>query len=76
MKKTKETLDKEDLHPYLMCQPGGFMCPDVEHHPMGHLSLAEFPFGENEINTITSILIQYLYFIFSLQNSHGAEEFN
>lgn len=45
MKKMKEVLDKEELDPYLMCQPIGWMCPEVEDQPIGYMSLPECPLG-------------------------------
>jgi len=41
----KAALDKEELSPYLMCQPIGWRCPEVEDHPDGYLALDEWPFG-------------------------------
>nr|XP_026689557.1 betaine--homocysteine S-methyltransferase 1-like isoform X2 [Ciona intestinalis] len=45
MQRIKSAVDKAGLSPYLMCQPLGWMCPEVEHHKMGHLALHEFPFA-------------------------------
>lgn len=45
MKKMKHKLDEEGLHPYLMCQPNGFLCPEAEDHLLGYTALPEYPFG-------------------------------
>ncbi|XP_039250161.2 betaine--homocysteine S-methyltransferase 1-like [Styela clava] len=45
IKRVKEALEKEDLHPYLVCQPLGMHCPETEKSPMGYISLPEFPFA-------------------------------
>jgi len=41
----KAALKKEGLNPYLMCQPLGWLCPEVEGHPNGYLALPETPLG-------------------------------
>ena len=46
LKRMKAALDKEGLSPYLMCQPIGWRCPEVEDHPHGYLALPECPLGE------------------------------
>lgn len=46
MERMKAALVKEDLHPYLSCQPLGMMCPEVEESPVGYLALPEFPLGK------------------------------
>lgn len=58
MKRITSALDKADLHPYLLCQPLGFMCPEVEESPVGYVSLPEFPFGAcpKQANTIAKAL--------------------
>ena len=46
LQRMKSALDKEGLTPYLMCQPLGWRCPEVDDHPQGYLSLPEFPLGK------------------------------
>ncbi|XP_039250949.2 betaine--homocysteine S-methyltransferase 1-like [Styela clava] len=43
MKRIVNALKKEDLHPYLICQPIGYVCPDAENSPIGFYSLIEYP---------------------------------
>lgn len=43
LRRMKKALDAADLHPYLMVQPLGFRCPEVEHEPQGYLALPEAP---------------------------------
>jgi len=43
MKLMKKALDKEDLHPYLMCQPLAYHTPDCGKQ--GFIDLPEFPFA-------------------------------
>ena len=43
LKRMKAALDKEGLSPYLMCQPVGWRCLEVENHPYGYLSLPDYP---------------------------------
>jgi len=45
MQRIKAALDKENLKPYLMCQPIGWLCPEVENHQRGYFALPESPFG-------------------------------
>lgn len=47
MKRMKEILDAENFHPYLMTQPLGWMCPEVENHKEGYAILPEVPFGKH-----------------------------
>merc|ERR1711974_294312 len=39
----KDALDKEGLHPFLMCQPLGYRDPDAGH--FGWINLPEFPYA-------------------------------
>ncbi|XP_019629987.1 PREDICTED: betaine--homocysteine S-methyltransferase 1-like [Branchiostoma belcheri] len=41
----KAALEKEGLSPYLMMQPLGFHCPEVEHEYEGYQMLPECPFA-------------------------------
>ena len=41
----KETLEAENLKPYLMAQPLGYRTPDGGH--FGWIDIPEFPFGKN-----------------------------
>jgi len=43
LKRMKVALDKEGLNPYLMVQPIGFRCPEVENEVTGYLALPEVP---------------------------------
>ncbi|XP_076805298.1 betaine--homocysteine S-methyltransferase 1-like [Clavelina lepadiformis] len=43
LKRMKTALDKEGLKPYLMCQPLGWRCPEVENEFDGYLTLPEAP---------------------------------
>ena len=43
LKRMKVALDKEGLSPYLMCQPLGWRCAEVENHPKGYLALPDTP---------------------------------
>ena len=45
LKKMKAALDKEGLSPYLMCQPLGWRCPEVEDNLMGYSTLPDAPLG-------------------------------
>lgn len=45
LKRMKAALDKEGLSPYLMCQPLGWRCPEVENQLSGYLALPEAPLG-------------------------------
>uniref|UniRef100_H2ZQK5 Hcy-binding domain-containing protein n=1 Tax=Ciona savignyi TaxID=51511 RepID=H2ZQK5_CIOSA len=45
MKRIKDAVKDVGLSPYLMCQPLGWMCPEVENQKMGYLALPEFPFA-------------------------------
>jgi len=44
MKRMKAALDKEGLHPYLMIQALGWLCPEVEDTVEGYVLLPESPF--------------------------------
>lgn len=46
LKRMKVALDKEGLNPYLMVQPIGFRCPEVENEVTGYLALPEVPLGK------------------------------
>ena len=46
LKRMKAALDKEGLNPYLMVQPIGFRCPEVENEVTGYLALPEVPLGK------------------------------
>ena len=39
----KKALDDADLHPYLMVQPLGFRCPEVDNEITGYLALPDTP---------------------------------
>ena len=43
LRKMKGGLDAAGLHPYLMCQPLGYHCPDAGRQ--GFIDLPEFPFA-------------------------------
>ena len=43
MKIMKDAMDKEGLHPVLMCQPLGYRDPDAGH--FGWVDLPEFPYA-------------------------------
>ena len=43
MKVMKDAMDKEGLHPFLMCQPLGFRDGDAGH--FGWVDLPEFPYA-------------------------------
>lgn len=43
MARIKTAIAKENLNPYLICQPLGYFCPDVENSINGYLSLPEAP---------------------------------
>jgi len=45
MQRIKAALDKENLKPYLMCQPIGWLCPEVENYLRGVHALPESPLG-------------------------------
>ena len=69
MKIMKEALDKEGLHPHLMCQPLGFRDGDAGH--FGWVDLPEFPYAiepryrvkkSEHIDAIFLVLIQVRQF--------------
>jgi len=43
LKRMKAALDREGLDPYLMVQPIGFRCPEVENEVTGYLALPDCP---------------------------------
>jgi len=43
LKRMKKALDDADLHPYLMVQPLGFRCPEVDNEITGYLALPDTP---------------------------------
>uniref|UniRef100_H2YDK6 Hcy-binding domain-containing protein n=1 Tax=Ciona savignyi TaxID=51511 RepID=H2YDK6_CIOSA len=45
IKRMKKALDDEGLETPLMCQPLGFMCPEVENSLYGYARLSEDPFA-------------------------------
>lgn len=57
LKRMKVALDAADLHPYLMVQPLGFRCPEVEKEPIvGYLSLPDAPLAlDSRVLTRTEV---------------------
>ena len=43
MKVMKDAMDKEGLHPFLMCQPLGYKTADAGHY--GWVEIPEFPYA-------------------------------
>jgi len=56
LKRMKKALDDADLHPYLMVQPLGFRCPEVENETQGYLTLPDAPLAlDSRVLTRTEV---------------------
>ena len=56
LRRMKSALDEKGLSPYLMCQPIGWRCPEVENHPHGYLALPDCPLGKKTISHGSKLL--------------------
>jgi hypothetical protein len=52
IKMMKEGLEEAGVSPFLMVQPYGYVCPEVEDYYDGAMSLPEHPVGEFVIPTL------------------------
>lgn len=56
LKRMKKALDEANLKNYLMCQPLGFMCPEVEND-IGYVVLPEAPLCKFKKKSLTKLFL-------------------
>lgn len=61
MKMMKEGLQNANLDAYLMCQPLGFLCPEVRNDPEGYYALPEAPLCKRNNWTIYLFYYKFMF---------------